>query len=150
MKLFAAALGIASLCAAGLSAQVATQTEAKSKTKEKTRIEVKDGKDVTVAGCIATNGKDGYILTNDVGDFKYTLATDDNLSKYVGHHVEVKGLAADRGDGKVKVESTVGTTGEINGVKVDDSKSKQTTEIEGANLRYLSVRSVKKLSDSCK
>ena len=64
--------------------------------------------------------------------------------------LEVKGLAADRGDGKVKVESKVGTTGEINGVKVDDSKSKQTTEIEGANLRYLSVRSVKKLSDSCK
>ena len=85
-----------------------------------------------------------------MGDFKYTLVTDDNLSKYVGHHVEVKGLAADRGDGKVKVESKVGTTGEVNGVKVDDSKKKQTTEVEGGNLHYLAVRAVKKLSDACR
>ena len=49
MKLFAAALGIVSLCAAGVAAQVTAQTEVKSKTKEKTKIEVKDGKDVTVA-----------------------------------------------------------------------------------------------------
>jgi hypothetical protein len=150
MKLFAAALGIASLCAVALGAESMSQTEVKTKTKEKTKIEVKDGKDVTVAGCVEANGDDGYILTNDVGDFKYRLVTDDNLSKYVRHQVEVKGLAADRGDGKVKVESKTGTTGEVNGVKVDDSKQKQTTEIEGGRLRYLAVRSVKKLSDSCK
>jgi hypothetical protein len=151
MKLFAAALGIVSICVAGLGAQVTSGTEITSKTKERTKVQVKDGKDVTIAGCVAANADGGYILTNDVGAFKYTLVTDDNLSKYVGRHVEVKGVATDRGDAKVKVESNIGTTGEVNGVKVDDSKKKQTTEMKGAlDLHYLAVRSVKKLSDTCR
>ena len=70
------------------------------------------------------------------------LVTDRNLSKRVGELVEVRGRAADQGDGKVKFESKVGTSGR------DTSETK--TEVrEDSNLHYLGLKSVKKLSTSC-
>ena len=59
---------------------------------------------------------------------KYALVTDDDLSKHVGHRIEVKGKAADRGDGKVKIESTVGTSG--------GDKTKVKTELKGDMCRH--------------
>ena len=77
------------------------------------------------------------------GDQKYALVTDDDLSKHIGQRIEVKGKAADRGDGKVKVEST-GTTG--------SDKTKVTTEMKGdlPDMNYLGVKSVKMISKSCR
>jgi hypothetical protein len=104
---------------------------------------VKDGKDVTVSGCLASNPSGGYMLTSARGDQKYVLVTDDDLSKHIGQRVEVKGKAADRGDGKVKVEST-GTSG--------SDKTKVTTEMKGdsPDMNYLGVKSVKMISNSCR
>lgn len=142
MKLIGAAFCVAAICAVGLSAQTST-----TETKSKTKIEVKDGKNVTVNGCLERNATGGYIITTSRGDMKYALVTDDDLSKHIGHLIEVKGKAADRGDGKVKIESTVGTSG----AGKTEAKTESTTELKGdaADMRYLGVKSVKMLSSSC-
>jgi hypothetical protein len=146
MKLIGAAVALSVFCALTAAAQ-----EIKTTTKEKTKIEIKEGKTIEVSGCVDRNLEGHYVLTNDVGALKYLLVTDDNLSKYVGRRVEVKGLATDKGDAKVKIEQTVGTSAEIGGKKLDDQKSKTKTEIEGdVAPPYLGVKSIKKLSDSCR
>jgi hypothetical protein len=136
MKRIITAVCLAAACAVGLSAQSST-------TKTKTKVEVKDGKDITISGCLDRNPGGGYMLTTTSGAMKYALVTDDDLSKHVGHRVEVKGKAADRGDGKVKIESTAGTSGDKESAK---------TEIKGndmAGLRYLGLKSLKMISASC-
>ena len=135
MKLICAAFGLAAMCAVGLDAQSAT-------TKTKTKIEVKDGKDITVSGCLENNPGGGYMLTSTTGAMKYAVITDDDLAKHVGHRVELKGKAADRGDGKVKIESTVGS---------GDDKTKAKTEVKGdmAGMHYLGMKSLKMISTSC-
>jgi len=50
-------IGLAAICAAGLSAQ--TQ---ETKTTTKTKIEIKGGKDVTVIGCLEQRPNGDYIL----------------------------------------------------------------------------------------
>jgi len=143
---FIAACGLAAFCAAGLAAQ-----EIKTTTKEKTKFEVKDGKDVTVTGCVDRFVDAGYMLTDDVGDLKYVLVTKDNLSKYVGRRVEVKGLSTDGHDAKLKIEKEVGTSGTIGDEKLDDHKTKRTTEVTGdVGFPYLGVRSIKRISSSCR
>ena len=86
------------------------------KVKTETKLEVKDGKDVTLTGCLerrlrSSGGTTQYQLTN-VADKKNELHSyllvggdDDDLQNHVGHMVEVKGKAADREDGKVKVKT---------------------------------------------
>ena len=138
MKLICAAVGIAAMCAAGAAAQTETFHN-----NAKRSIEVKDGKKVTVSGCLERNPDGGYMLTNDSGGMKYELVTKKDLSKDIGRRVEVRGKATDRGDAKVKVESQVGTTG------TTDDKAK--TEMHGdLNLRYLGVDSVKRIARSCR
>ncbi len=138
MKLISTAFCVAALCAVGLGAQSST-----TETKSKTKIEVKEGKNVTVNGCLERNPGGGYMLTTSRGAMKYALVTDDDLSKHVGHRIEVKGKAADRGDGKVRIESSVGTSG--------GEKTEAKTEVKGdmAGMHYLGVKSVKMLSSSC-
>jgi hypothetical protein len=136
MKLICAAFGLAAMCAVGLNAQTGT-------TKAKTKVDVKDGKDITVSGCLEKNPGGGYMLTTTGGSMKYALVTDDDLAKHVGHRVELKGKAADRGDGKVKIESTTGS---------GDDKSKAKTEVKGgdmAGMNYLGMKSLKMISASC-
>ena len=136
MKLICGAFCLAAICAVGLDAQSGTTTT-------KTKVEVKDGKDITVGGCLERNPGGGYLLTTTSGSMKYVVVTDDDLSKHVGHRVELKGKAADRGDGKVKIESTVG-----NG----DDKAKAKTEIKGGDMsgmHYLGMKSLKMVSASC-
>jgi hypothetical protein len=138
MKKIYAAFGIAAMCAVGAGAQSGT-------TQTKTKVEVKDGKDVKINGCLASNPTGGYILTNANGNLKYELITDDDLSKHVGHRMEIEGKAADKGDGKVKIESSVETSG-------SDAKAKTETELKGsdmAGMRYLGVKSVKMISATC-
>jgi hypothetical protein len=137
MKLICATLGLTAMCAVGLAAQSGT-TESKTKT----TVDVTSGKTITVSGCVAANPGGGYMLTNTNGNQKYALVTNDDLSKHVGHLVAVKGKAADRGDGKVKIESK-GTTGK--------DKTEVKTELKGDNMdmNYLAVKSLKMLSKSC-
>ncbi len=147
MKLIGAVVGIAAMCAA----QAVAQQTAKTTTKEQTKIEVQDGKDVRVTGCLERNPGGGYMVTNLNGGMKYALVTNDDLAKRLGQWVEVKGIATDRGDAKMKIESTVGTSGEVAGGKVGDSRVKTTTKVEGdLGVRFLGVKSLKKLADSCR
>jgi hypothetical protein len=137
MKLIYATFGVAAMCAVGLGAQTGT-------TQTKTKIEVKDGKEIKISGCLERTPGAGYILTDREGGLKYTLVTNDDLSKHLGHRIEVKGKAADKGDATVKIESTVGTSG--------SDKKETSSEVKGtdmAGMRYLGVKSVKMLSKSC-
>jgi hypothetical protein len=121
MKQICAALGMAAAFAVGLGAQSGT-------TKTTTKVEVKDGKNITIDGCLESNPGGGYML-----------------SKHLGHRIQVKGKAADRGDGKVKIQSTTGTSGSNDTTKTD-------TELKGsemAGMKYLGVKSVKMISKSC-
>jgi hypothetical protein len=138
MKVISTAFCLAAICAVGLGAQSGT-----TETKTTTKVDVTDGKDVTISGCLAANPGGGYMLTTTRGAMKYALVTDDDLSKHVGHRMEIKGKAADRGDGKVKVESTTGTSG--------GEKTKSTAEMKGdmPGMHYLGVKSVKMISESC-
>jgi hypothetical protein len=140
MKLIGAAFCMAAICAVGAGAQT-------QETKTKTKVEVKDGKDITITGCVEPNPGGGYMLTNARGGMRYMLVTDDNLSKHIGHLVEIKGKAADRGDGKVKIESKSKT--EVEHGK--DTETHAKTEVSGdmPGMQYLGVKSVKMLSASC-
>jgi hypothetical protein len=138
MKLISAMFCMAAIGAVGLGAQSQT-----TETKTTTKIDVKDGKTITVSGCLATNPGGGYMLTTTSGDMKYALVTNDDLSKHVGHLMEAKGKAADRGDGKVKMDSTSTTNG---GAKTE---VKSELKHDPADMNYLGVKSIKMLSSHC-
>lgn len=146
-RLTTVAIGVAALCAAGLSAQ--TQ---ETQTTTKTKVEIKGGKDVTVIGCLERRSNGDYVLT-EVRDnsrlehSRYALVTSQDLSKHVGERVEIRGKAVTNGDGKVSVESKTKTEVENS----PDQKTKTKTEgTTGAfDLPYLGVRSMKTLSSSC-
>jgi hypothetical protein len=133
----AGALAVA--CAAGVAAQSSTTEH-----KEKTKIEVKGGEDVKVVGCLERiAGGTGYVVTSASGELKYALVTDDDLSKYVDHRVEVKGNASDKGDAKVKVERKVeGTTGE--------RETKVETKGDMTDMPFLGLKSIKATGGMCR
>jgi hypothetical protein len=120
--------------------------------KTQTKVSVEDGRDITVTGCVERNADGGYMLTraaNKEGSFgSYLLAGDtDDLKDRVGSRVEVKGKAADQGDGKIKVETK-------NESKVGDNERKKTTstsEVKGdlSGLPFLGVKSVKTIARVC-
>jgi hypothetical protein len=131
---------------AGLAAQQST-------TKTQTKVDVKDGKNGTVTGCVdrAASGP-GFVLTRvESGGTPspfYTLVGEDAaLSHHVGHLVEIRGKATDVGDdGKVDVT----TKTKVEREHGDDTHSKTKTQIEGAtDVPFLGVKSVKMLRDSC-
>jgi len=141
MKLFCAGVSIAALFAVTGAAQTMQTTE-------KSKVEIKGGKEVKVAGCVEPAPGGGYLLTSaSTGDMKYMLVTNDDLSKHVGHRVEVKGTATDQGDAKVKVEDKVKTEGDHS----DDKTRTSTREVKGdlPNMHYLGVKSLKMISGSC-
>lgn len=148
MKLISAASGIAlvSALAAGASAQTAT-----TKVETKNKVKVEDGKEVTTLGCLERNPSGGYMLIDSAtGGMRYALVTDDDLSKHVGHTVQVTGKATDMGDAKVRVETeTKGTSGSDK--DKDKSKTKSKTEAKGdLGLRYLGMKSLKMISTTCR
>jgi hypothetical protein len=140
------------VCAATLSVvsvgTPAAQTEVKSK------VKVKDGKEVNVTGCVASASSgsgNGYILTN-VADKKgamhsYMLASDDDLSKHVGHRVQISGRVADRGDGKIEMETKIKTKVEHGDDKETHSKSTMKGDMPG--MAFLSVKSLKMIAAVC-
>ena len=134
------AAAIALTAAVSLSAQSGTVER-----KEKTKIEVKGGKDVTVTGCLArSSGTTDYVLTSETGLIKYAVVTDDDLSKFVDKRVEAKGKAADEKNGSVKIDRKVeGTTGD---------KAEVQAERKGDDtlMPYLGLKSMKALAPSCR
>ncbi len=135
-------------CMVGLGAQSA-QVERHSK------IEVKNGKEVTLTGCVRRSASGaGFILTEaadkEGARHAYMLVTDDqdDLAKNVGHLVQIKGRAADRGDATVKSETETR-------MKVEGGEEKTThakSEVSGnlAGLPLLGVDSVKMLAGICR
>ncbi len=83
MKLMGILCAVA-VCTVGLGAQ-SKETETKSK------ITVKDGKSVTVSGCVASSGASGFILTN-VAD-KTGALPDYVLVSDEGEIVEARGTS---------------------------------------------------------
>ena len=146
MKLIAAAFCVSAACAVGVGAQTSEQTT-------KSKISVKDGKEVTVTGCVEPMASNtGYMLT-DAADkagrvHSYMLVSDDvDLAKHVGHRVEIKGKAADRGDAKIETESETKTRVEHG----DDKETHGKTELKGdlSGLPFLGVRSAKLIAGVC-
>jgi len=147
-------LTMAALCLA-TAATLAAQTDVKSK------VTVKDGKDVDVTGCVASAGRagDGYLLTN-VADKKgtrpdYLLVADDDdlskaltkdLAKHVGHRMQISGKATDH-DGKVEIETKTKTKVEHGDDQETHTKSTQKGDIPGTD--YLSVKSMKMIAATC-
>jgi len=141
MRRIVSAAAIAGLmCTAGAAAQSVTTERT-----ERTKIEIKGGKDVTKTGCLARSGATtDYVLTDEAGRVQYALVTNDDLSQYVSRRVEVKGRAADRGDGKVRIEhKTEGTSGE-------KSESKLEAKGDATFVPYLGLKSIKTVGSSCK
>jgi hypothetical protein len=146
MKSIGPALCLSAMCAAALGAQTA-ETQTKSK------IAVKDGKDVQVTGCIEpTTGGTGFMLTN-VADktgalHSYMLTSDEiDLSKHVSQRVQINGKAADQGDAKIKTETKTKTKVESG----DDKETRSKSEVRGdlSGMPFLGVKSVKMIAASC-
>src|SRR5262245_31801591 len=142
MKLIGAAFSIAAMFAVAAGAQTST-----TKVDAKSKIKVEDGKTISVTGCIERNpAGTGYLLIDSAtGGMKYILVTNDDLSKHVGHKVEVKGEATDKGDAKVTIDTKAkGTSGD------DKSKVESKTTAKGdLAMHYLGMKSLKMISTSC-
>jgi hypothetical protein len=124
-------------------------------TSTKTKITIKDGKDVEVTGCVAPGIPAGsYVLTN-VADKRgsmhnYILLADDadDLAKHVGHRVQIEGKVTDRGDdAKVKIETETRTTTDSG----NDRKTESKSEVKGdaVALPYLGVEDIKMIAAAC-
>jgi hypothetical protein len=120
--------------------------------KSKTKITVEDGKSITVTGCVARNADGAFVLSHVAGKDgalgTYILAADDDddLEDRIGHRVEVKGKAADKGSGKVKIESK--SEVEAGG---DTRKRESKTEVEGnlEGLPFLGIKSIRTIATVC-
>src|SRR5438128_3989885 len=147
MKLIAAAICISAVCAVGLSPKAAEHTT-------KSKISVKDGKEVTVTGCVAPTASGTSYMLTDAADkagrvHSYMLVSDDvDLSKHVGHRVEIKGKATDRGDAKIKTESKTKTRVENGEDKETHGKSELKGDLSG--LPFLGVKDVKMIAAACR
>lgn len=138
------------LLASAASGAVASAQDVEKKSK--TKITVEDGKDVTLTGCVARGADGNFVLSNAAGKDgvagNYILAgkDDDDLEDRVGHRVEIKGKAADKGSGKVKIESK--SEVEASG---DTRKRESTTEVEGDlhGLPFLGIKSIRTLATVC-
>ena len=120
--------------------------------KTQTKLSVEDGRDITVTGCVERNVDGGYLLThaaNKEGMLgSYVLASgDDDLKDRVGDRVEIKGKAADQGDGRIKVE----TKNESKAADGDKTKTTTKSEVKGdlSGLPFLGVKSVKTIAKVC-
>ena len=137
------------LCIALAAALVASSVVA-AQDKPKTRVIVEDGKEMTLTGCVQRNPDGSLTLTNAAGKYgdasSYILTalnSDDDerlddLKDHVGHRVEIKGKAADRGEGKIRV-------------KTDSGKTETKSEVKGdlSGLPFLGVKSLRMIASVC-
>ncbi len=143
----AVAIGLAAMCAAGLTAQ--TQ---ETKTTTSTKVEIKGGKDVTLIGCLDRNSNGDYLLTKVRTNRRqepsqYSLVTSEDLSKHVGERMEIHGKVVADGNGKVSVESTTKT--EVDNGKDRETKAKTEGAIGALDMPFLGVSSTKTLGTFC-
>jgi hypothetical protein len=121
--------------------------------KAKTKISVEEGKDMTLTGCVERSSE-GFVLSRAAGKDgamrTYVLVgeDEDDLREHVGHRVEVKGKAADKGSGKLKIESEA----EVESASGDRKKRESKTEVEGdlGGLPFLGVKSIRTLATVCR
>lgn len=116
----------------------------------KTKVIVEDGQEMTVTGCVSRGADGGYTLTHAAGKDgvvgSYILTRldrdeDDQLDKlkdHVGHRVEIKGKAADKGDGRLRIQSESTRT---------ESRSEVKGDLQG--LPFLGVKSSRMLATVC-
>jgi len=142
-RLLGFAFGLAAMSAARLSAQ--------TEVKRTTKVDVKGGKEISTSGCVGHSGDGRYTLTGVGGEVQYVLTGHENMSKYLGHRIQVKGKATDLGDAEVKTETKTTTKVEVEHGRDQRSDRKTTTQQKGdvAGVRYLNVDDVKTLADSC-
>jgi len=145
MKRFMLGSALALACSVGLAAQSAT-------VKSESKVDVKNGKEVTVTGCLARSASGtAYLLNNvegkDVTSKSYILVGDD-LDTHIGHFIEIKGKASNIGD-DAKIE--VKTKTKVERDDADDKKTETKTTMEGdlAGVPYLGVKSVKMIRNTC-
>ncbi len=141
---------LALLCTAAALYAVASSAQS-YKQSTTSKITIKEGRDVKVTGCIARwTGETGFVLTN-VADKRgalhnYVLVSDEQkqLAKHVGHLVEIKGEATDRGDAKVTVKTSTERTGD------GEAHAKTTAKGDLPQMAYLGVKSVKLVAAACR
>jgi hypothetical protein len=145
------------ICMLAIVAACATASAQNQTRKSTTQIVVEDGESVTVNGCLQRNSEGSFTLTHTagkegvVGSYLLVPRTDeddlDNLDKHIGHRVEVSGKAADRGNGKIRVE-TKNETRSVDGRK---ARTESTSEVKGdlSGLPYLGVKSFRMLATVC-
>ena len=114
-----------------------------SESTTKTKVDVKDGKDMKVTGCVASDGA-GYVLTNvadkDGSLHSYMLVSDgEDFSKLVGQRVQIEGTVADSHHGKVEIKTET---------KVEGPGKDTHSKVEGKGP-YLGVKHLKKIAASC-
>ena len=115
----------------------------------KTTVIVEDGKEITVTGCIERNPDGGYTITHATGKEgvvgSYILArldgADDELNglkDHVGHRMELKGKAADRGEGKLRILT-------------ENRRTEAKAEVKGdlVGLPFLGLQSTRMLASVC-
>ena len=130
-------------CALTVAGAVALGAQS-SETTTTTKIEIKNGKDVKVTGCVEAGLDGGYVLTQVDSKrgalHRYVLVSDDDdFSKVVGQRVEIEGKAADIGRGRVEIK----TETKIDGPAKD---THSTVHDSGA---YLGVKHIKTIAASC-
>ena len=146
-RMTAIAIGLTVVSAGALRAQ--TQ---ETKTTTKTKVEMKGGKNVTIVGCLERRDNGDYMLTKirdvrDTDPTRYTLITDDDLTKHVGERVRIEGKTVSAGDGTVSVKADTKT--EVESGKDIETKSKTEGTTGTLDIPFLGVKSLKTLSPSC-
>jgi hypothetical protein len=121
-----------------------------SETTTRTKIQVKDGKDVKVTGCVEAGSSGGFVLTH-VADKSgalqryFLVSDDDDFAKHVGHRVQIDGKAADRNHGKVEVKSET----KMDGVDKDTHSKTKASGDDLSYTPYLGVKHMTMIAASC-
>ena len=91
------------------------------------------------------------MITDRSGGMEYALATTkDDLAKHVGHEVEVHGKAADMGKAKVKIDSKVSNDEKVGTTGTTETTVAKEKDRGDLALPFMSVKSVKMISKSCR
>lgn len=148
-------LGCALLVSLFAAGSTGLAQDAVTDSRTKTKITVEDGKNVTVTGCIGRTPEGNFTLTHGAGKDgalnSYILLAEgesqDTLKDHVGHRVEIRGKAADQGDGRLQIKSE----SEVRTSEGDRKKRESTTKVRGdlEGLPYLGVKSVRMLASVC-
>jgi hypothetical protein len=125
----------------------------------KTRVIVEEGKDVALTGCVHRSPDGDLTLTHAAGkdgdSASYILALLDNeeddelddLKDHVGHRVEIRGKAVDRGHGRIRVKTESETRKAEGGKARTETKSEVKGDLSG--LPFLGVKSSRMIASVC-